>query len=125
MKKITFTISLLALSASVALAAEPTGLDKTKTGLSLYGLKGTTGTVPTTDQSRIAKSSTGVMLAVTTSAVGYSVATQHVNGTKAYGSAHDSTSIYVKDVTTKGTGESITYKTGKDTFDGVEGWTTM
>ena len=124
MKSIIICLAVIAFSATSALAAAPASLDNTKTGLNLYGFKGTTAGTDN-DQSRIAKTSTGVMIAVDTSKDGYSVATQHVNGTKVYGTAADSTSIYVKDVTTKGTGETITYKTGKDTFAGVTGWTSM
>ena len=36
-------------------------------------------------------------------ALGYSLVTQHLNGSKAYGSSYDSTSMFVEDVTTIGT----------------------
>ncbi len=49
------------------------------------------------------ENSTGVGTGMITSALGYSLVTQHLNGSKAYGSSYDSTSMFVEDVTTIGT----------------------
>ncbi len=51
----------------------------------------------------IGKLSSGVALSMTTNENGYALATQHKNGSKAYASSYDSTSIYSEDVTTVGT----------------------
>jgi len=63
-------------------------------------LRGHSSTASATT-SLIGKTSTGVGLGMLTDVAGYSVVTQHKNGTKAYGSSYDSTAIYttVEDVT--------------------------
>ncbi|MDD2310807.1 MAG: hypothetical protein PHH91_14625 [Desulfuromonadaceae bacterium] len=124
MKKFIISIAALSMFASAALAADPASLDNTKTGLSLYAFKGTTAGT-SDDKSRVAKTSTGVMLAAKSSDVGYSLVAQHKSGTKVFGSANDSTSIYSKPVTTKGTGETLTLTTDKTVFTGDDTWTTM
>jgi len=70
----------------------------------------------------IGKLSTKVGLGWETAAGGYAIYTQHEQGTKAYGSAHNSTSIFMKDVT-KGTAETAPSTTGSDNFD--SSWKTM
>jgi hypothetical protein len=100
MKKI-FIITVITLFASTsAYAASGTSntmvlTDKTTTGLTLYG-DSTTASATT---ALIGKTSTGVGLGINTSAIGYALVTQHLNGTKAYGSSYDSTSIYAEDAT--------------------------
>ena len=119
MNKISILAAMLLLFSSVSFAqTEPevvpeeevveTGTipmdltDKTTTGLSVFGLSDISGT-PTNTSPLIGKTSTGVGLALATGPVGYALSTQHISGTKAFASRHDSTSIHVKDVTTVGT----------------------
>ena len=45
----------------------------------------------------ISKLSTGVALGWNTTTSGYAIIASHENGTKAFGTAHDSTAIYVND----------------------------
>jgi len=124
MKKIVILAAISLLTATSAFAAASLTLSVDSTGLTLYGLK--TGTADNTSP-LIGKTSTGVGIGMkvdATAGAGYSVETQHKNGTKAYGSAYDSTSIYSKDIT-KGTADSTSLTTGGDSFAGVTGWTTL
>lgn len=90
-------ISSSAYAANITMA---TTLSTSNTGKSVYGAK--TGTATTTSP-LIGKNSTGVGIGIYTTSAGYSLVTQHVNGTKAFGTSYDSTAIFSKDVTTKGT----------------------
>ena len=124
MKKIIAIVAVSLFLAPAAFAAGTTGtitLSLTSTGLSLYGAKGTSAdnTSPL-----IGKTSTGVGVGVDTASAGYSIITQHKNGSKVYGSSFDSTSIYSNDVTA-GTAYSTTLTTGSDSFAAGSGWTTM
>lgn len=124
MKKIILFAAISLFSASSAFAAGSLTLSVTSTGKSIYGVK--TGTATATSP-LIGKTSTGVGVGLkldTTAGTGYAVETQHKNGSKAYGSAFDSTSIYVKDVTV-GTADTTTLTTGVDSFVGQTGWTSM
>lgn len=122
MKKIIILTALSLFVASSAFAATGLTLDLTKTGLTVYGAKAS-ATKNAAGTIAIGKTSTGVAVGLNTAASGYAVQTQHKNGTKAYGSAFDSTSIWVKDVTA-GTADTTGYgTTGSDAFG--EGWTTM
>ncbi len=47
----------------------------------------------------ISKMSKGVWVTAKTNLLGYSIFTTHLNGSKAYGSAHDSTAIYTQEIT--------------------------
>jgi hypothetical protein len=69
-------------------------------GKTLHGADAATADA---DSPSIGKLSSGVALSMTTNANGYALATQHKNGSKAYASSYDSTSIYSKDATTVGT----------------------
>ena len=126
MRKIAILIAFSIFAASSAFAAS--GAKQTLTlgdtplaGLSLYGDKSETAT---TTSPLIGKTSTGVGLGAFTSVTGYSVVTQHKNGTKAFGSSMDSTSIFTYVVSTPGTAV-----TGPDTADSAlfltTGWTSM
>jgi hypothetical protein len=124
MKKIVILAAISLFTASSAFAAGTSlTLSLSSTGLSVTGVK--TGTAGATSP-LIGKTSTGVgvgMLVDATAGAGYSLETQHKNGTKAFGSAFDSTSIYSKDVTA-GTADTTGYgTTGSDAFG--TGWTTM
>jgi len=122
MKKIVSLTALFLFVASSAFAGASVTLSLSTTGLSLYGLK--TGTADNSSP-LIAKTSTGVGLGIivdATAGAGYSVETQHKNGTKAFGSSFDSTSIFAKEVTA-GTVDTTTLTTGADSF--TTGWTTL
>ena len=106
MKKIAIITIVLLFAASSAFAGVSitmaSTLTKAATGKTVYGA--TTGTATTSD-ALIGKTSTGVGVGMlcNTSGTGYSLVTQHMNGSKAYGSSYDSTSLFSKDVATKGT----------------------
>ncbi|HIJ96388.1 MAG TPA: hypothetical protein HPP94_11750 [Desulfuromonadales bacterium] len=106
LKKISTLTAFALLLASAAFASGTAGLatgdamTSASGGKSLYGDK----TTAATTTALIGKSSTGAAVAVFSTALGYGLTTQHVNGTKAFGTSHDSTAIYSIDVTaTKGT----------------------
>lgn len=91
-----------------------------KSGLSVYGDK-TDATAATS--ALIGKTSTGVSVGLLTGAGGYAVITQHKNGTKAFGSSFDSTSIFSSNVTTGAALLAVpTEATSKD-FTGT--WSSM
>ncbi|KAB0666896.1 hypothetical protein F6V25_05650 [Oryzomonas japonica] len=126
-KTVVFAVMALLSASSVFAASTKIDLDISstgKSGLSLYGGKtGVTISPGAAGTTLIGKTSTGVGLGAITDTPGYALETQHKNGTKAYGSAYDSTSIYQKDVTA-GTSDTSGYsKTGSDAFG--TGWTTM
>lgn len=123
MKKVIAFTALSLFMASSVFAAESVdlSLDSGKTGLTLYGSK--TSTV-SADSPLIGKTSTGIglgMILDTTAGAGYALKTQHKNGTKVFGSTHDSTSIYSKDVTA-GTADTTSLTTDVSCFDG---WSTL
>ncbi|OEU64446.1 MAG: hypothetical protein BA870_05595 [Desulfuromonadales bacterium C00003094] len=102
MKKVILLTTCMLFVSSMAFAA--TTIDLTLTS------KTTTGgevrahdTTASASTALIGKNSTGVGTGMITSALGYSLVTQHLNGSKAYGSSYDSTSMFVEDVTTIGT----------------------
>lgn len=119
MKRILIATIIALLASSSVYAADTssatTVMDltgKTTTGLSLFGHDTTaTATTPL-----IGKTSSGVGVAVFTSVNGYAVATQHLNGSKAFASSYDSTALYSEDVATVGTVELGTL-TAIDTGD--------
>jgi hypothetical protein len=124
MKKIMVITALLLFATSSAYAevsitmASP--LTKDTTGKTVSGATSSTGT-----SIIIGKTSTGVGIGVlcVTGGTGYSLVTQHVSGTKAFGSSYDSTSIYSKDVTTVGT-PLLTVPTATDTTN-FTSWTSL
>ncbi len=102
-KKISVITAIAMLVSSSAFAENITmasSLTSANTGKTVYGTK--TGTA-TADSPLIGKTSSGVGIGLYTNSQGYSVVTQHTNGTKAYGTSYDSTSIFSHDVTKKGT----------------------
>ncbi len=101
MKKIIILNVVALFVASVAFAD---GVDFKEAGKTLYGAAGTVDPGESGTFS-IGKLSTKVGLGWLNDATGYAIITQHQSGTKAYGTSHDSTAIYVKDVVKKGTGE--------------------
>lgn len=106
MKKIV-TLSLLALLAAGNAYADATAavdFDKAKTmGNEILGGTDTAGTA---DAKTIGKLSTGVALGYNVDPLGYALITQHQLAPRAFGTAHDSTAIYVRTVT-KGTGYKL------------------
>ncbi len=124
MKKI---ISLTAISlflASSSFAATLT-LSMDSTGKSAYGAKtGVTITPGSAGTVLLGKTSTGVGIGANSEATGYSLQTQHKNGTKSYGTSYDSTAIYVKSIT-KGTADTTGTSNPDSTGLLTSGWTTM
>jgi hypothetical protein len=123
MRKIVLFISISLFTAtSVFAAGSSLTLSLSTTGLSLYGAKSGTAT---NASPLIGKTSTGVGVGIivdATAGSGYSLMTQHKNGTKVFGSSFDSTSIFSKEVTA-GTADTTTLTTGASQFSGS--WTTM
>jgi hypothetical protein len=70
----------------------------------------------------IGKMSTNVIVGASYSATGYAIDTYHKSGTKAYGTAYDSTGIYWKDL---GTGGTLTAPTSSAATEAYSGWTRM
>ncbi len=127
MKKI-ITFTALALSVtSAAFATDSLSLALTTTGLTVYGSK-TAATALITDP-LIGKTSTGVGVGAKTASTGYAIVTQHKNGTKAFGSSMDSTSVYTIPVTvTSGANVATTSPSNADsTLFSASGtsWTAM
>lgn len=70
----------------------------------------------------ISKLSTGVYAGASYSATGYSIATYHKNGTKAYGTSYDATALYWNEL---GAGGTLTAPTSSAAADAFSGWTIM
>jgi hypothetical protein len=122
MKKVIILTAISLLFVTSAFADGTLALSTTTTGFSVYGAKsGVTMTVGDPGVILIGKTSTGVGVGLESADAGYSVITQHKNGTKAFGSSFDSTSIYSKDVTA-GIADTTELTTAADSFSG---WTTM
>ena len=122
MKKAIFLAVCLAFVSSSAFAATTLtmSLVKANTGLTLYGDADTA----TADTALIGKTSTGVGLSMAVNAVGYALITQHMQGTKAFASNYDSTSIKSMEVDTVGTvQEDVTDYT--EDFAPGDGWTAL
>jgi len=90
-KKISIltAMALLLSSAAFAAATNDCALAAATTGLTLYGSK----TTATATSALIGKNSTGVCVGLTTGSAGYAMLTQHINGTKAFGTTYDSTAM--------------------------------
>lgn len=127
MKTMLMIIALSMLAASTAFATAGTSqtMDSTltgsnKLGKSLYGDK----TAATASTALIGKTSTGVGVGILTSSTGYAVVTQHQNGTKAFGTSYDSTSMFSIEAT-KGTAKlTVPTATSSADFTGA-GWSSM
>jgi len=124
MKKIII-INLLALFvASVAFAAT-VDMNFDTTGKTLYGAKtGVTIDPGEAGTTILGKTSTGVSIGANSEDTGYSIQTQHKNGTKTYGTSFDSTAIFVKDVT-KGTEDTTGVTDPDSTGFLTDGWSSM
>ena len=121
-KKISIltAMALLVTSAAYASGTLDCTLTTAATGKSVYGAK--TGTATATSP-LIGKSSTGVCVGMATASSGYAFLTQHINGTKAFGTTFDSTAIMSADAT-KGT--AFLVKPTASTVAGFTGtWTSM
>jgi hypothetical protein len=70
----------------------------------------------------IGKMSTNVIVGATYSSTGYAIDTYHNSGTKAYGTAYDSTGIYWTDL---GTGGTLTAPSSSAASEAYSGWTRM
>jgi hypothetical protein len=80
------------------------------------------GPVTSTSPAAIGTLSTKVGLGWNTGALSYAINTQHLQGTKAFGSAADSTKVYILDVT-KGTAVAVPGASDSSAFD--TDWKTM
>jgi hypothetical protein len=133
MKKVII-INILALFVASYAFAGTTGaatgtVDFTtpNTGLSLWGAATTvsvTNNVPAAGTILIGKNSTGVGTGWDTSGLGYMICTQHISGSKAFGTSYDSSAIYQIDVA-KGVAVTPTAATDSSAFPSASGWTTM
>lgn len=117
----TFAACNVSFAAGTAL---PTNTITTNTGSQIYG------GINQADADRddavlLGKMSKGVHFRCAfdgTAGLGYSAATKHNSGSKAYGTAHDSTAIYFQDIGTAGI-PSLSAASNQ-AFDGTA-WTTM
>jgi hypothetical protein len=95
MKKILVLTAMFSLVASFAFADANKGIDFTNSiGKTLRGATSGAGASSTL----LGKCSTGVGVAWyldSTNGAGYALMTQHVSGTKAYGTSYDSTAVYI------------------------------
>ncbi len=116
MKKIIIVSLLVALSAASSFAAD-TAASTTAISTASAGLTIKSGTAT------IGKLSTGDQLGWSTATTGYAVVTQHINGVKAFGTAHDSTAITWMSVT-KGATVTPPGSAGVAAVSGA-GWSSM
>jgi hypothetical protein len=114
MKKTIALVSLFLVFAVPAFATELT-IDTSKAG---YVLQATTPASTT-----IAKLSKGVVIGSQYTGTGYAIDTYHLQGTKLYGTAYDSTAIYFKDVGANATVVAPTSSVTSEAFG--TGWTSM
>ena len=134
MRKVIIFNILALFVASAAFAgndAASNGIDfgTPLTGKSLYGcqLGGTitvTNNVPGSGTELIGKNSTGVGTGWDTSAIGYAINTQHISGSKAFGTSYDSSAMYQLSVGT-GTATAAPGTTDSGSFPSANGWTSM
>ena len=120
MKKIIALTGLFLLAASSAFAAAAATGATTANTEEGYTLQ---ATAPAT--TNIAKTSKGVRIAWNTTTTGYSLATYHMNGTKQFGTAYDSTAIMVKDVGTGATLAAPSSSVSAEAFPTSGGWSAM
>lgn len=83
-----------------------------------------TGGVGTDTSINIAKMSTNVVIGVMYNSDAYALSTYHTSGTKAYGTAFDSTALFWKELGVGGTLTAPASSNNEDAFTG-EGWTKM
>ncbi|WP_020676437.1 hypothetical protein [Geopsychrobacter electrodiphilus] len=125
MKKILIITIFAVFMTSSAFAATnaitfPTTFDKANTGKTVYG-DSTDASATNVNAALIGKTSSGVGCSIKSTTLGYAAVTQHLNGTKAFASSNDSTSIYSK-VVTAGTATSNFTNIGTTDF---ASWTAM
>ncbi|MCK9173572.1 MAG: hypothetical protein M0O99_08805 [Desulfuromonas thiophila] len=128
-KNIILSLVFLAFATSsfaevAGTAAQDLDLTSANTGLELRGGDETAGA--DTNSALIGRASTNVAVGWQTSTARYALITQHSNGTKAYGSATDSTAIF--QTVGEGTpGTAVTDLTASDTsdFNDAEVWSKM
>jgi hypothetical protein len=128
MKKIVFLAIVMMIAVSGYAFADGTALNaNTKTakdGSLIYG------GVDATDAARangvlLGKMSKGVNFRAVPNISGFSAATYHFNGSKAYGTAHNSTAIYFQDVGTNAADGAWTLGTAWDNSAFGAAWTAM
>lgn len=109
MKKIAILAAMVTLLAAGAASAETLAFSATKTdaGKAVLG-----------DSKPLGKLSANVSLAATHDGTGYAIATQHLNGTKCFGTSHDATAIYSNEAKDQTLGASNSSAFGS-------GWTAM
>jgi hypothetical protein len=116
-------LAIFVASAAFATSAATGSIDFTTGGKGLYGGKsGVTLAKGQAGTTLIGTTSTNVGVGWITGTGGYAINTQHLNGTKAFGTSYDSTAMYQKDVT-KGT--AVTQPSATDSSSFSSGWTTM
>jgi len=116
-------LAIFVASAAFATSAATGSITFTTGGKGLYGGKsGVTLQKGIAGTTLIGTTSTNVGIGWNTSTGGYAINTQHLNGTKAFGTSFDSTAMYQKDVT-KGT--AVAQPTTSDSGSFSSGWTTM
>jgi hypothetical protein len=126
MKKILIMVAFSFAICSTVFAAGlslPSPLTTGTTGLSLFGgpASYTAGVTPL-----IGKTSTGVAVGVLTAATGYAMVTQHLNGTKEFGTSFDSTSMYQATLTgVPGVPLLVIPATADSTSFTATGWSAM
>ena len=113
MKKIIVMTVALLLLAGTSFASQLSA-DPAKAGMTLAA------TAPASLD--ISKLSTGVYAGASYSSTGYSIATYHKSGTKAYGTSYDATAIYWNEL---GAGGTLTAPTSSAAADAFNGWTVM
>ncbi|MDD2336530.1 MAG: hypothetical protein PHD01_08120 [Geobacteraceae bacterium] len=117
MRKIIILNIVALFVASAAFAETSQDVKFDDGGKTLYGSL-TTATKGDAGTMAIGKLSNKVGLAINCDKDGYALITQHSGGIKAYGTSHDSTSIFVKDVTK---GEAEGAPSAADSTDFVTG----
>jgi uncharacterized protein YcnI len=127
MKKILIANIAALFFASSAFAAAThaiTANSYADAGKTVYGAKAS-ASAGAAGTKAIGKLSTGVDFALKTSTSGYALITAHKNGNKSYGSSHDSTAIYMKDIS-KGDAVAAPSAIGSTDFVASgSGWSTM
>lgn len=123
MKKIIIASLLVVMAASSSFAAD-TALPADMTSVASKALLGLGVKADTTTGATIGRlsSSDGLGWGMTTA--GYTLITQHLQGTRAYGTSHDGTAIYWH-AETKGAGHSGAPTVGVSYFPTNTGWTVM
>jgi hypothetical protein len=123
MKKIIILNILALFIASTTFALDEFDVNFADGGKTLYGSL-TTATKDTAGTLAIGKLSNRVGLAIQCNTDGYAIITQHEGGVKAYGTSHDSTAIFVRDVT-KGDEQGAPSEANSKDFVTGEDWKSL